>query len=243
MATLILNDVDLLVGAYDLTGYGNQLAHAFGAEMLDETRFVHGGADTRLNKAGLMTNALSGGGLIDLAAGTAGPDERLFTEVGLQDTLVTFAPNGVSAEGDIAYQQLMAFANYQPGSAVGELLAYQFEAAGRQAPIKSQVFVPLVQDSASGASSKINLGAVASGQAVYAGLHVTQFNGTSLDFTVRSDADAVAGGETSRITMTTVAGLTSEQKSLAGPVTDTFWDVTWTFVGTTFTALLVLGIR
>jgi len=248
MATFILKDVGLFVGAYDLTGFTNKVAHNVGAEMQDETVMIHGGADTRKNKAGLITNMITAEGFVDLAAlgvdsaTYEGSNRPLFNQITLYDQLVTLCPDGIE-EGDLAFQQLMAEALYEPGASVGELLKYKAEFAGRQAPISSTAFLPFTQQVASGASSKIQLGALSATQRLYAGLHVIQFNGTSLDIIVRSDANAAAGGETTRITMTQATTFTFEQKSVAGAITNTWWDIEWTFVGTTFTALMVLGIR
>lgn len=239
MATLIWRDVSLYVAELDLSGHFNEASLALGAEMQDETVFKQ---DTRRMKAGLLTNSMAHRGFWDASDGASSPDAEFFGNIGLEDVITTILPEG-SDQGDIAYQALMAWASYSPGAAVGELLEFDVEAAGRQAATRSEVLLDPVQRLASGQSTKQQLGAVAAGQSVYGALHLIQFDGTSLDVVVRSDADSGAGGETTRLTFNQSTGLDSQQQIAAGPITDTWWDVDFTLVGTSFTALVVVGIR
>ena len=69
-----------------------------------------------------------------------------------------------------------------------------------------------------------------------------------LDITIQSDANASAGGETTRLTFTTIDQTSValfEIKEAAGAITDTFWRAIATFSGGSriFDILVTLGIR
>jgi hypothetical protein len=96
--------------------------------------------------------------------------------------------------------------------------------------------MPNAQDTDSGTSSKIQLGAIAAGRQLVGQVHVTEFDGTSLDIAVQSDADSSAGSETTRVSFTQLTGLGSERIVYTTAQAQTWWRLSWTFVGTSFAA-------
>lgn len=244
MATRVLRDCGLFLGSYDLTGQMNKVRFEAMAEQLDNTAFSTGVAvATRTFEPGLTNFEASADGWFEASSSaTASVDKRLFSEIGGNDSLLTILPGGFD-EDSPALAVLAETAKYQPGGQVGELAKWTAEFKASSAPYGGKVFMTPLQKTATGAkAAKVQLGAVPAGSYVVGQLHVFQFNGTSLDVIVRSDANASSGGETTRLTFAQATGITNERVSAAGAITDTWWDATWTFVGTSFTGVLSVGI-
>ncbi len=76
-------------------------------------------------------------------------------------------------------------------------------------------------------------------------LHVVAFNGTTLDLDVRGDELVGFASPTTLDSFTQATGITSELLDAALPDSciERFFDMSWTFVGTSFTALGAVGFR
>ena len=85
-------------------------------------------------------------------------------------------------------------------------------------------------------------GATSAAESMVCNLHVTEFDGTSLDVVVYSNDTNDEVTPTARATFAQATGLTSEQVVDAGAVTDTYWYAVLTFVGTSFKAAVAIGI-
>ena len=244
MATLTLTDVELFLDEYRISCAMSQAELGIDVDVQDATTFCH---DTRTGKAGLITQTLSMRGFWDGAEINAGTndsiDELFYSSVAREDALVTVCPEG-SAVGDIAFAGLWEFATYVPGAEVGALLPFDVSAGARSKLTRVTSMIDgTTQRTGTVTAGKQQLGAVAAGNRLVAVLHVYEFDGTSLDVVVRSDANATAGGETSRGTFAQLTGVGSGRLVVAAPITDAYWDATLTFVGTSFTAALFLGIE
>lgn len=242
MATQVLKDAKLYVGEYDLSGDHVSVALTYSSELQDSTTF---GQTTRIRTGGLKDVSLTGEGF--WSGGTGLVDDALFNKVGVADVPITIAPAGETLAND-AYLFRAIYGSYAPGAAVGEMLRFSVSASssGGTGVIRGKL-LHVGSETATGAEDKQELGAVAAGKSIYASMHVLTVSGTNptLDVLLESDADASAGGETTRITFTQATDETSEWKSLAGAVTDTFWRASWTIGGTntpTFEFVLAVGI-
>ena len=128
MATVHFRNAVILAGGFDLSGDHNGITVDLKAEMLDETAF---GDSTRIHKGGLTVADISGKGNWDAAAGHV--DRILFDLVGVDDTVVTVFPNGIT-EGTLT---LMGFSvkgvveHYNVGGDVGTLLPFDLAIMGR----------------------------------------------------------------------------------------------------------------
>jgi hypothetical protein len=94
-----------------------------------------------------------------------------------------------------------------------------------------------------GSGTARQLGAVLSTQRLYAALHVYSFVGTSLTMRLQSDNGVGMGTPVAQITFGALAAAGSEWAEVAGPITDDWWRADWTFSGTSFAAILLVGIR
>ncbi len=76
-------------------------------------------------------------------------------------------------------------------------------------------------------------------------LHVVAFNGTTLDLDVRGDELVGFASPATLDSFTQASGITSELRDVALPDSciERFFDLSWTLVGTSFTALGAVGFR
>jgi hypothetical protein len=243
MATQVLTDVKLYTGEYDLSGDMSAIALNYTAELVDDTVF---GDDTRSRAGGLKNVSLSAEGFWN--GGTGAVDDVLFDNIGVADVPVTVVPGGETLANP-CYLFRAIHGNYTPGASIGEMLRFSVsaEGSGGVGVVRGNL-LHVGSETATGAEDKQELGAVLATQSIYASLHVLTVSGTNptLDVLLESDADGSAGGETTRITFTQATAATSEWKSLAGAVTDTYWRASWTIGGTdtpTFEFIVSVGIK
>lgn len=219
MSTQVISGAKLFVAGYNFSGQTNSLGMSHGVEELDATTIED---DTRIREGGLFTFGMSHEGF--WAGGADQIDDVLFSKIGLSDEIMTMCPVD-GTEGSVAYSGLLNLASYNPGGQVGELFAFNVEGEASGLPIRGTI-VHNGEESGNHIGTAFNLGAVASGQSVYAALHVFSGSG-DLDVKVASDAvQAFTTSPEDQITFTQVGTATaraSERKVAAGPITDTWW--------------------
>jgi len=244
MGIHVLTTPRIYVGEYDLSGDMNAVASTYSGEPQDNTTF---GLTTRTVQGGLKKVTFSAEGY--WSGGDDEVDDALFSKINVADVPVTLVPEGETIGND-CYSFRCLTSEYSPfaGGTVGEMLRFSVsaEGSGGTGPVRGTLF-HVGSETSSGTETKVQIGAVAAGESLYAALHVLTVSGTdpTLDVLVRSDADAGAGGESTRITFTQATGITSEWKSVAGAITDEYWDVSFTIGGTntpTFEFVLSVGI-
>ena len=243
MATQVVTTAKLYVGEFDLSGSHVSVGLTYGSELVDDTAM---GDTTRSSAGGLKTVSLSGEGF--WSGGDNAVDDVYFDHVGVADMPVTVVPVAETLANE-AYLFNAIVGQYSPGASIGEMLRFSVSAEGSGgAGLVRGILAHVGSETATGSETKQLLGAVSATQSVYAALHVLTVSGTNptLDVLVRSDANADAGGETTRLTFTQATAITSEWESLVGAITDTYWDVSWTIGGTgtpTFEFVVSVGIK
>lgn len=240
MATLVLDDATIWAAGYDFTSTASQIILNGSAEELDVTTFGSGGYRSRI------------GGLRDVQAQSTGywysatsgsPDPEIFPQLGTADQVFTVAPT--SDEGSVAYMfQAGKFTGQFFGTA-GEATPYTFSAMGtnKAGLVRGQVLKAKGDVSATGATgTAVELGAVASGQYLYATFHVFTA-ATTITAVLESDADNTFATATTQATfgpLTTTGGTWATR--VAGPITDTWYRLRVTAVTGTFTVAGAAGI-
>lgn len=237
MATEVLKNQKVFFGGYDLTGITNAVSLTSEAEAVDATVL---GNDTRINKGGLKTVAASVQGFFD-----ADPyDSALYTNVGANDKPLSILTSGT--EGSPAYMFKCMIGSYTPSGSIGDMFGFSLEAAAAGSLTRGTLMENNTGISANGDGTGQQLGAIASGQKMYAALHIFNVTGTSptLDVTVESDDNAGFTSAATRITFTQANALGAQYTTLDGPITDDYWRVSWDVGGTTpsFDFAVVLGI-
>lgn len=236
MAHIVLKDVSVYAGGYDLTGDTNSVALDYGADMVEDTVFGQG---THGMRAGLKTVSFSMEGYTD----GDHTDSALYDQIGLEDLPLTAMTEGPT-EGNTAYSFLVAVSEFQPANgAVGEMASYSASAAAMGDLIKGYSLANLENATSSGNTTGFQISAVSSSQTVYAAIHVLSGSGT-LDAVIQSDDNSGFTSATNRITFTQATGITSEWEALSGPVTDDYWRVNYTIGGGSpdFSFIVFIGI-
>jgi len=177
---------------------------------------------------GLRQIAASVTGYTDLAAGSQ--DELVYGQFTARTSNVLTAGN-VETEGQpcVLTQQVLTQISPGGGGQVGEMSEFSLSSVGTDIGVRGYLLkeTGTVAVSATGAiGTGVQAGTVASGQSVYATLHLLGTAGTSITVVLESDDNAGFSSATTRGTFAggaiTAAGgywLTP----VAGPITDDYW--------------------
>ena len=244
MSSYVLTDAKIWVEQFDLSGDMNSVALEEAADPKDATTF---GQTTRIRKGGLLDVRMQAEGFFN-ANGSTAVDDLMAVRLGGGPGPVSIAPQG-QAEGNVAYCFPAAYLRYQIGAPVGEMFAFSLEASTQKTVSGSTPTRPRLargqiilgtQKTATGSGTAFQLGAIAAGQKLYAAIHVVALNGSPPTIRIQSDN---ASGFPSATTRATATSVSSDLLVVAGAVTDDWWRADWTFSGTSFTAIVVAGIR
>lgn len=240
MATIALTDATCWVGGYDFTGDLNQINLTAAADEQDVTTFGSGGYRARIGGLRDVSASLNG---YWSSATSAAPDPQVFPDLGTADRVVTIAPD--DAEGSVAYMFQGGKFSTEMFGAVGDATPFSLGMSGtnKVGLVRGQVLKAKGNVSALGATGTgVQLGAVSSGQFLYATLHVFS-TGTTITAVLESDADNTFASAITRATfgpITTTGGTWATR--VTGPVTDTYYRLRVTAVTGTFQIAGAAGI-
>lgn len=228
MAKQIITNAGLYLGGHELSGVANSVQIEGAADVFDATTF---GALAREYLAGLKGVRLSAAGIYDPVAA----DAVLHGALGEADTLITCLAENTA--GAVAFMIRGVEGEYSVGGSLQAPGSWQLAAQATAAPfIRGNCLHRAAAATASGSAAGQQLGAIASGKAGYATLHVFSVAGTespSVTVKIQSDADGDFGtGATDRITFAAATAVGAQWASVAAPVSDTWWRATWTITGT-----------
>lgn len=235
MSTQVIKGRPIWVGGYEFSNQLNSAAIDYGAEDLDGTTLDK---TTRVHVGGLKTVGFALEGFFE--AGSDKIDDKLFENVSIDNIPVAMAAlNG--DEGEIAYFLNTLQGEYVFGGQVGELLKISAGGNSQGDLVRGTI---LAKRSTSGNASGpvTQLGAAASGQKIVAGLFVSSGTGT-LDVVLSSDDNGAMSSDTTRITFAQATGPSAQIIELAGPVTDTHWQIEWTITGGVKDFMVAVGIQ
>lgn len=241
MASFVLKDAKLYVGAYDMSGDHNRITLSHDQTALDDTAF---GDSFRSRTSGLQSVRLEASGYFSAGAGE--PDDVYTAEFSEGATIFSVFPQG-GAAGEAGYTGLLLHTERELGGSVEELAGFTVRGDGTILVPGWALHTGVV--TATGTSTPLNLGAVPAGKSIYAVLHVLSASGTdpTLDVVVQSDDAEAFSDPTDQITFAQVSDLASEWATpVAGPINDTWYRVSYTVGGSddqSFDFLVVLGIR
>lgn len=240
MAKEIALNRKLWLDGFDLSGDLNAIALEYGARIVDVTTFAE---TTEIGLPGLKTVAFNLQGLFEGGADLV--DDVLFARIGAQKNVLSIGQNGT--EGAIVFSLESILAQYTPGAAVGEAFAFSVS-GGAVGRLVRATLVKNGTETATGAGTAFQLGAVVAPARLYAALHVIAASGTTptLDVTVESDDAAPFATPITRITFAQKTAIGAEWATpIVGPITDDFWRAAWTIGGASpsFTFVVVVGIQ
>lgn len=242
MAAFVLTDTAVYVGAADLTGYSNKVEIAAQREAKDATTFASGGWTE--SRAGLAKVTANIEGFWDAGSGIL-PDDRMFGDLGVAGVPLTFAPLG-PADGGLAYFTSGVRPEYSFGGKVGDMLAYKSRAVGDQPLVRGAIIHPSTSaKTTTGTGIAQLIGAASASQRIYAALHVLAVSGTAtptLTVTVQSDTAVGFPSATTSISFAAATAIGGQFLSVAGPLSDTYFRVSWTITGTNPSFLFVVAV-
>lgn len=233
MATFVIKDRPTWLGGVAIGSIAHTIAVDYGCEAQDNTVLTD---TTRSNTGGLETFGFS----MDAYADFTTKDSELFSGVGSGVPLTLSSETG--ADDEVAFLiNATQLAHAPIGGNVGDMAGTNIS-GGAAGQLVRGIIEFNGSNSSSATTTGSQLGAVASGERIYANLHVTAAAGTTLDVIVQSDDNGSFTSPTNRITFTQATGITSEHLSLAGAVTDDYWRISYTIAGGSFTFAVALGI-
>lgn len=233
MATQVVKNRPSWLGSLNIGDYASTLAMEYGAEAADNTVLTD---VYRSNAGGLLTFGFSA----DTYADYTDTDLAIFNGVNTAVPL-TFA-TGTGADDETAFMINALQVSATPISGtVGDMAGTNISGNAVGRLVKGIIEFNSSASSFT-TSTGSQLGPVAAGQSIYANLHVTAAAGSSLQVVVQSDDNSGFTSPTSRIVFTTTSGVTSQNLSLAGAITEEYWRVSCNISGGSFTFAVALGI-
>ncbi len=146
------------------------------------------------------------------------------------------------AAGDLAYFQKVGALYLTKKGQVGGAWGGSMRFTGQSPAVRGRVLENVVR-SATGNSAAYNLAvAVGATERLWVATHVVAFDGTSLDLKVQSDDDSGFPSAVDRVTVPQFTGIGSDVSYVNGAITDTYWRVNATFVGTSVEYLVLIGV-
>ena len=240
-APTVLTNATIWLGGYDLTASTNEVTFNAARQEKPVSRFgdtieaTYPGAQTvSAEVKGFWDSTLDGPQFTQLTA----PSESW---------PLTVCPDG-GDEGEVQYEIQAYSFNYSALEATwGASLPFRLAAKSKSGGRLDRGLVVLSKGTyalSAVSVSKHQLGAVSATQKIKATWHVFAIDGGDWKVWMQSDADAVAGGETTRFSIegiTTAPGRHTAE--FAGPITDTYWQVTLVKDGgTSITCAVTLAI-
>lgn len=232
---------DIFIGPFDVSGDVSSITGNIMTNDIDVTTFGSNGWHVRI--AGLHDVDLSLDGYTNLGGGNV--EESLYGIFGVTNQVVTISET-TGAQGEPALMFKALEVGYDQPTKVGDAAQFKVPLKGSSAAARGVVLWPKTSVASSSSSGTgINLGAVGATQYLYATQHLTSFVGSataSLVTTIKSATNSSMLGATTRLTFTTATTASAEFAArVAGPITDTFWQASWTVTGNTVSIPFVVA--
>jgi len=249
MSKDILRNVRLFAGSCDLTSQSNKLDFSGAYEEKDVTTW--GSYDPTSGKiakeviAGLWSGKIAASGFWD--AGDLSLVDDSMWAARAANRGWTVAPAGVT-EGSLAYLTNALHTSYQLLGQAGDVAPWQASMSGTGTMGRGQIASsPGTARTATGSATILGLGAagVPAGHNLLANLHVLSVAGTSTPTftgTVQSAAASNFASPTSRIPFNASTTFDAQWLTLAGPITDRYYRLSWTISGSSPSFLVAASI-
>lgn len=241
MSKFVLLNARIFAGGTDLTSASNQVELGCEVEDKDVTTFADGGWKASIG--GLASTTISASGFWE--AGDGKVDGEMWTAVNGREPIPWTVCPDTAAVGELAYLTHGLTTSYAIGDAVGEAMPWEGEAAGSNLLVRGTVLHPPgAARTADGDGDEVQVGALSASQKLVAVLHVLSVAGStpSLTVEVESSADNTFTSPTTQASFSAASGAGSQVVTVDGPVTDTYWRVTWDITGSNPSFLFVVAV-
>jgi hypothetical protein len=238
MSSTVLTNVQLLLGAYDVSGFSGKFDIGVVTEMKPANNFAALGYTVVL--PGLTKSLGLVSGWSDYGAGGINQSIRA-AQVGSQQAF-TVIPTGTAAvAGDPAQFMEGRLSKFHPlQGAVGTVAGFAAEITGDTADVDGFVGVPLgARSSLTGTA--VQMGQIIAGDRLWAALHVTAAVGTNLAVSIAADNSSGFPSPVTQLTFPTTSTVGWQFMSVPGPLADDWFKVSATSTGS-FTYAVVMGI-
>lgn len=242
---LVLTSVRTFAGGYDLTGYSNKMELAGQVEDKDVTTFLPA-SDPNVGwkkvLGGLGSATIKANGL------WAADPTIVIDDIAFPVLFGTVAPFSVfpvdTSEGSVGYFTQTLTKSYQFFGQVGDVAPWALEDDSSWPLVRGQSLENAgTARTTTGTGTGIQIGAVPAGKQLYAALHVLSVAGTgspTLTVTVQSNVDNTFAAPTSRISFAAATTVSGQILRTVGPITDTWYRISFTISGTTPSFLFVV---
>ena len=225
MTLQMLRDARVWIDEYDATDGASSISVAGSRPEVEITDFNSAGWREYL--AGIKSVDWSAKTFLDPTVSDA-----IVADIDAQSSaIVIFSAD--DAAGSVAYLTYGNILQSTRSFPVGEvpLLEMSGKAVGSPGLTRGWLLLPKTTATATANSTAIQLGAISASQTIYASLHVFSASASdTLDVKIQSDTVGFPSA-TDRITFTQATAAGAELKSLAGPITDDYWRVSYTIAG------------
>ena len=229
----VIKDCNIWYGGYDLTSTANEITIDSTFAEVDVTTYASGGAITKIG--GLEDSTASVMTFMDTSI-----SEPAFTSNrgGVVELLcaTAFPTNGVVTAGDRMYAMRAMLRNYKEPMKIGEAAKIDatFGSANAEGVLRGQVLSPKISSAVDVDGTAVNIGAQASGQVAYFGVHVFSISGDRAPV-FKLQSAAVSGFVTpaDRVTLSAITTAGSGFGSSSTATTNAYWRVSCTLGGTT----------
>jgi hypothetical protein len=246
---VLMNDLGVWLGGYDISGSGNACRFGLKNAEVNDARW---GDTLDAKYPGVLSPEVSISGFYDSsAAGTA--DRVIAARIAAAQASwpLTLCPPqapsaAAAADGNICYTITGAEFAYDLGARHGESMPYTLNRKPKSggSVARQRILLAKASRAATANGTGRELGAISATQRMVAVLHVFAVDGGTWTVTIESDDNSNFTSATTRITFTGATDVTREVAVLAGPITDTHWRavLTETAAGTTCTLAVAAGI-
>ena len=241
MSKFVFNNGNVFSGGYDLSSNVTSVSLDITSDELDATTINSNGFKEKLG--GLKDSALQLDGFYE--AGANKPDALLGASIG-NELIVSVVPE--AGVGNIAYFMKSRLFSYNIFGSVGEITPFSVSKSNSSDKVVRGTIQLDGDVTTTGASTGSNLGAVSTGEKVYAAVHCTAVSGTStptISFVLQSDDNASFTSPTDVATFTDITAIDAQYVSDDSTTSDTYWRLSYTITGTTpsFTVHASIGIE
>lgn len=192
-------------------------------------------------------------GMTDIICDVAGVysdddyDATLFTQLSLSNKVLTLCTEG-GVVNTTAFFFKPLLTEYTPlDGKISELGTYKLHGEGTGELVRGKIMIAKGAKTLTGTSTPYQLGALSSSQTMVCAYHVFAISGTdtpTITLILQSDAADTFLTPADQITFAAKTTIGDDYQSKAGPVTDTWWRLSYTISGTnpSFTIAVVAGI-
>lgn len=245
MAKIILRNCRMYYASLALASSTNQVEVSATAPEVAIDNFGGNGWSEAL--AGILSTTMNFQGFW----GAADPDATLYDKLGDTDapaTVVQF-PSGsgskdetgaaftgfiLPAAGDVAYFSRCSQLSHTVGGSIGAAAKITLNLKGNQPLVRGKVLEYYQEVATTGDGTAMLVGATTAAQKLWFALHVFRVSGTlpTLDLVLSSDDAVGMASATTRITVPQITTPGFYFGSVAGPITDTYYQLVHTISGT-----------